>query len=1184
MNRNPFGRGLFVLPMLLIAATVASASGWHHPLFLGRGGYWHARIRVEVTNQTDVALDGRPVALGVGGQPGQLQLVGAEARGIRVCNTQGVEMLFGLTGPDGVEVRSGPIAAGSTLTLPVECPAHGATAYYVYYDNPNAGEVPDFLSAHMRLANGDVEQGEGDTPTAWKHDRADPRHRAIWTDENPQSGKRCLKTVVAEGAEPTWISTRQQGIHITGGAKYRMRAWVKAKDVRGNAGWYIHVGNRKQPMMISPMLHGGGGTYDWKEVTAEFVAPARATRADLGTVLRGTGTAWFDNVRLDCLVPGKVCASAGKPERLELRQLDGGQPWYEEHSPNRATWDHRAVVRVFNFDDRPTGTVLVSVDAAMLDGRLGGRLNADSIRVVRQGKRVPHYLLGDTLLMEVSLPPRCEATYYVYFSDNADIRAAGGLDFVQLVASDRNLVRNPSFENGGNAIADWTHTHVAASTGVGFGPDRPGAPGLGDRCAKTSVPHKAAKGWRGWHQTVSVRPGHTYLLAAQVRTEDVRRGAVLLHAHVRTAAGKLSSDNPMRSAGTPIQGTTAWTRMSGMLAMPADAASLELHLTMDATGTVWHDGVLVAEVFPGHFVRLEGRPMAAPDELAVWPVNAVVKVFRDEPAPRHIGSARIELARNEQEPLQLAIRGGQRLDGVRVEVDPLVGPAGARLDGVEVHVVGYVPIDHATSYYQSQTPEWHRKSPSHPGRCDGWPGPWPDPLLPGASMKLAANQTQAVWITVSASKKTPAGDYHGKVRLVRANRTLAEVPLTVHVWDFALPDETHLKAIYDVRLGSGAKFWGKGIDAAYPELVRFMARRRLCPDTIRPVPTFRLKDGRVSADFAEFDRAAAWYFDQLKLPHSYTPWHFYLFGWGHPPKPCFGERPYPGKYPYEDADRGVLRPEFKKVYQQCLRLFWNHVKEKGWDKKFVLYISDEPHYTEKGIRLQMKALCTMIHEVDPNIPIYSSTWRHIPEWDDSLDIWGIGHYGVVPVEQMEKLKAAGRRIWFTTDGQMCTDTPYCAVERLLPHYCFKYGADAYEFWGVAWLTYDPYRYGWHSYIRQSSTPGKHYWVRYPNGDGFLIYPGALVGQDGPVSSIRLEQAREGVEDFEYLTMLRALADRAKAAGQDTAAAEKALARAAELVAIPNAGGRYSSKILPNPEAVFTVRRAVAEAIQRLKGP
>ena len=42
------------------------------------------------------------------------------------------------------------------------------------------------------------------------------------------------------------------------------------------------------------------------------------------------------------------------------------------------------------------------------------------------------------------------------------------------------------------------------------------------------------------------------------------------------------------------------------------------------------------------------------------------------------------------------------------------------------------------------------------------------------------------------------------------------------------------------------------------------------------------------------------------------------------------------------------------------------------------------------------------------------------------------------------------------------------------------------------------------------------------GDGTLVYPGAPYGLDTPVSSIRLETAREGIEDYEYLCMLEEL--------------------------------------------------------------
>ena len=93
-----------------------------------------------------------------------------------------------------------------------------------------------------------------------------------------------------------------------------------------------------------------------------------------------------------------------------------------------------------------------------------------------------------------------------------------------------------------------------------------------------------------------------------------------------------------------------------------------------------------------------------------------------------------------------------------------------------------------------------------------------------------------------------------------------------------------------------------------------------------------------------------------------------------------------------------------------------------------------------------------------------------------------------------------------------------------------------------------------------------------------------MGHDGPVSSIRLEQAREGVEDYEYLYLLRDRIARAKAAGRDVATAEAALRQASELAPFPNAGGLRSSEVLPDPDAVFAVLESVAKAIEGLRLP
>ncbi|MDY0168836.1 MAG: DUF4091 domain-containing protein [Thermoguttaceae bacterium] len=1184
-------RSIAITSFVVWGLTVAQAAEWHHSPYLDGGDWWRGRIPVVVTNPLDVPADGDPVSLRIGTASGDAALVGQEAKAVRVTDAAGTEMLFAMTDPQGNQLLEGPIPAGSTLLIPIECPPRSEVTYFVYFDNPAAWLVPDFLDARVGVVNGDLEHGDGAAPTGWRHDEPDGQRRTLWTDEHAHSGNRCLKTVVDEGAEPSWISTRQGDIHIVGGAKYVMRAWVKAEKVQGFAGWYIHMGNREQPMMIAPMLNGGGGTFDWKEVVAEFTTPPEANRASLGTVLRGTGTAWFDSVTLECLEPGGLQAKPTEPERMELRELGRREPWPAvaegvEDSPiclppGQPAWNHRAVVRAFNLSDESLDGPLVGVELGMIDGRMRGRLNRGSLRVSHEGRFIPHLVDGNLMLFEVSVPERSAADYHVYFSDRPDVDPPPGSQYASLVYSDRNLVKNPSFQQGENIRAAWT-AGQQGHDGVTWALDGAAAPGLGDRCAKMHVPHTAPKLWRGWHQNVAVKPGRTYLFAAWVKCDDLR-GGLSLHAHRYTAEGALSQHEPMAGVGPAITGTTDWTLLSGLLTMPEDTVELRLHLTTDGTGTVWHDGVVLAECVPGRIAKLEGRPVANGDALCMWPVPAVEKVFPDEPAPTgEVAAGTFAAARNERESLQWAVRSPQSLKNVRVEVEPPVGPGGAKLADLVVNLVGYVPIDHPTSYYSSRTPEWHRKIPGQSGQCDGWPGLWPDPLLPRQTFDLQANTTQAVWVTVSVGKDAPAGDYQGAIRLIHGGNSIAELPFQFRVWDFTLPDERHVGAIYDVRLGRTEGNWGKPLDELYPEIVQFLAERRLGPDVIRPAPRFRYEAGRVEADFTEFDKVATWYFDELKLPFAYTPWDFYLFGWGLPPKNVFGERPYPGEPPYEDADRSQLRPEYKAAYQACLKVFWDHLKERGWDKKVVLYISDEPFDRHEHIREQMKALCDMIHEVDPDISIYSSTWRHIPEWDGYLNVWGIGHYGGVPVEKMAELREMGTRIWFTTDGQMCTDTPYCAVERLLPHYCFKYGAEAYEFWGATWLTYDPYQYGWHAYIHQSDEPGRSYWVRYPNGDGFLIYPGKPIGYDGLVSSIRLEQAREGVEDYEYLHKLRHLIDRAKAAGRDVTAAQAAMEQAAALVDIPNAGGRYSSKILPDPQRLYSIRIGLAEAIEKLQ--
>ena len=743
-----------------------------------------------------------------------------------------------------------------------------------------------------------------------------------------------------------------------------------------------------------------------------------------------------------------------------------------------------------------------------------------------------------------------------------------------------SLVRNGDIEQGtGDVPEGWNRSDISPAEGVRHSIERsPELVRFGTQCLRLDVPKNVQTSWRGWTQRIEIKPNHSYLVQGWLKCIDIESARIYIHFH--TADGRPSVRGGQTSINQDISGTTDWTRVAEIIPTPSDAKFMTIHLTMNSSGTLLHDNIAVVD---GLFAEQVDRESYYNGDIRFWQVPAVMKVFPQTIPPKWVRESKqedmvfqIEAARNDKEPLQIAVRGASGTG--EVNVTPPKHSSGFELDQCEISTAGYVAIDYPSNYYNTRTPGWYRKSPTSAPGSDGWAGLWPDPLLPTGTVNVKANQTESVWITWAIPKDAPAKTYTGSIR-TSLSPTEVSLPIEIIVRDFTVPDAPSLAAIYDVRFRlGGAQPWGNAEQSPQRALIDLMTGNRLSPDAVTPTPRLTFQDDKPVYDWTEFDAVAEWFFNERNIRVVYMPRTFYAFGWGHPPSDFFGERPYPGERPFTGTDFSKLRPEYKAKYQAALREFWNHLKEKGWADRFVLYISDEPHYWVPHIIQQMKAVCDMIHEVDPAIPIYCSTWRFIPEWAETLDVWGIGHYGAVPVATMNEMKARGSRIWFTTDGMLCLDTPYNAIERLLPYYCFKYGADAYEFWGISWLTRDPYVYGAHTYINQSSTPGESYWVRYPNGDGYLLYPPQQSG-GRIVSSVRFEQAREGMEDFEYFTMLSQLIEKGKQSGKDVAKAEAVLAEAMNMVDSPTAIGRYSTKILPNPYRLYEVRRKVAETIE-----
>lgn len=1123
------------LAVVALVAAGSAAVPWHTDLAAGLRGLWTRRAAVEIAVPPSTA-PGEPVEFSLPA------LAGARAEEVRVVDGDGVELLFDLRDAAGRPRRVGEVAADDRWTVP--SPAGGEVRrLLVYWSNPRALAVPEMFEAGLR--NGGAEQGRV-SPDVWRAAFTDALHRAEWRAGEGRGGGFALVVETATGAPPAWVQWQQSKLSVIPGRAYEFSGWVRARDVEGGAGWFVHV-HGPEGLLLNRHADIGRGTRDWTRVSVSFTAPSGATHATVGTLLRGAGRAWYDDADFRPVVDRRPAVL-----RVETETLP-------EPTPAAAPGGFRdgevvaARIRAVLESAEPRPTVLLA-DLRPVGGHwFGGNPQGRARLVDAAGAEMPAPIRvgAHVAFLAPATAQRRVGEWIVYLH-----REAGTSSSAPFNALGSSNLAPPLWAGDADAPGpDWKFTGDATLCRARAGRDG------SERWLEFTVPAAHSNRWTGWvSKPIPIRPGRTYLLAGLIGAEGAAAGAVV-HAHLRRADGRLTSTHAYQST-SPGASHIGWTLSSSMFQAPPDAASVTLHLTTDRPGLVRHEAVALAEAAPAFVDRVWVPNAGSGPEMRVWPADPLVKIFQDDPPPAQTARAvEVRCARGETEPFQLVVFAGGRARGVRVETAAVRGPAGVAAPSIEVFKVGYVPVDHPAAYFRIDAPEpGVRMKPGRDGVTDGWADEWPDPLIPTREAEVPANRQQPFWFLVRTPANAAPGVYRSDVTFLDGDAPAARVPVSIEVLPPVLPARPTLKVLFDLRTGPGGDY-GSGLaqpgEAQRRAWLRFLADHRVGINAIQPEPVFRWRDGAIEMDAAGYEAEAALCFDELRMSVAYTPRFFYSFGWADRTRPAFGFEP--------------LTPDYERAMAAALRAFADRMRARGWHDRFLHYISDEPHFQHEFVVEQMRRLCAMFHGSGAGFPIYSSTWRHCAAWDDALDVWGVGQYGCFPVAEMERLRAAGRALMFTCDGQMAIDTPYLATERLLPYYCFRHGAIGYEFWGVSWWTFDPWRFGWHTYIRQSDDGARHYYVRYPNGDGYLTYPGEAVGLEGPISSIRMEQVRQGIEDYE---LLRMLAER----GDVDGAAERALAAARDLAPIPNAGGLRSLSILPSPAAVHETRARVLAAL------
>jgi hypothetical protein len=297
-------------------------------------------------------------------------------------------------------------------------------------------------------------------------------------------------------------------------------------------------------------------------------------------------------------------------------------------------------------------------------------------------------------------------------------------------------------------------------------------------------------------------------------------------------------------------------------------------------------------------------------------------------------------------------------------------------------------------------------------------------------------------------------------------------------------------------------------------------------------------------------------------------------------------------------------PQYKAMIADYYTKLQTHLIEKGWIDKAYIYWFDEPGEHDYEFVANGTA---KIQQYAPKIQRFMTLMmdndgfmKALDAKNTSIDIW-CSISNSFREDLAKQRTALGERFWW----YVCTGpkAPYCTL--FIDHPATELRIWHWQAWqrnvvgGLIWeSTY------WHSstafpdsfqnpyedpmgYTVGYSVPDgvKQHWG---NGDGRFIYPplsAAVPGRnngepifDEPVSSIRWEMIREGIEDYEMLYMLRELLQQK---GAQLSEVDRKAAN--ELLTVPESITKSMTEFTIDPRPILERRVAVAEMIERLVG-
>ena len=536
-------------------------------------------------------------------------------------------------------------------------------------------------------------------------------------------------------------------------------------------------------------------------------------------------------------------------------------------------------------------------------------------------------------------------------------------------------------------------------------------------------------------------------------------------------------------------------------------------------------------------------------------------------------AASVRVARYEKESLQVVVQPGEQdLANVRVTCGDLKRADGAVFAAANVKcvVMGYVQTLKQPPYrigYQAP-------STNAVGYCRqskipalGW---WPDPILdylPATSVK--GRDAQSFWVRVTCPENQSAGTYTGALAvtatLADGKTAVQSIPFTVRVNDFAVPKQSPLPLAISFSPGYSMQF-------ATPAEIEESKLRRADPKS--PINLWRnkrtewcdfLADYYIPMDsiyhHVEIEPATGktkvggpFYPDMLlRLKEQGRLGYFNLGYWG----------PLGGGANAEAEWRASHLPRLRSTYE--------FAKRHGiLDHAFIYGCDEAPKETHGRVQRAVQIL----KQEFPGVPIFTTAYDH--EFGVNTSLACMDWFCPL-TPRFDPAKAAvarqqGRQVWWyiccgpkTPFANMFVEHAAIEGRVLMGAQTTRMRPDGFLYYAIAIWNGPRVIQGTSAFTDWTARS----WTTF-HGDGSWT----CCGPDGmPIATQRLENFRDGLEDYAYALELERRLKACKNPNGDWAK------RAKELLAVPRELMDTMSNYTDDPAVVLKWRDAMADLIE-----